>query len=310
MPRTHWQTRLDTRIYVKDDRLVRGSNRITRTQQLIAQVELEDRVAVEREHRKRTAKLGPIQAGLRAELMEPTLKPPPILKTDTSPTHLRIWLTMFKAYREGAVLDSCSRNVAFEHILTLLDDSLCKKILADRLGRVETYGINNIIISIKKAFLLGYPMSIRRLALIKHQRKHNEPIKEYFLRLACDRVSAAEDAKTPGELPLYDFVRGVNCPELVTLLHNIAVPTAENIETCVNNFDAREAARTAPVVHRNYVQRKSANKTRPVNIAQPSAPSSSNSSTGDMEAMYASLDNPSSQTLTNGSSTVGPGMDI
>ena len=209
---------------------------------------------------------------------------------------------MFKAYREGAVLNSCSRVVAFEHILTLLDDSLCKKVIADRLGRVETFGINEIVISIKKAFLLGYPMSIRRLALIKHQRKHNEPFKDYFLRLAFDRVSASEDTKTPGELLVYDLVRGISCPELVTLLHSIAVPTAENIETCIDNFDAREAARTAPVVRRNYVQRKPANKPRPVNIAPRPAPSSSNSSTGDMEAAYASLDDPSSsQTLTNGS---------
>ena len=200
--RMHWQTRLDTRIYVKDDRLVRGSNRITRTQELIALVELEDRVAVEREHQKRTAKLGPIQAGLRAELMQPTIKPPPVLQTETSPTHLRIWLARFKAYREGAKLDCCSRIVAFEHILTLLDDSLCKKVIADRLGKVETFGINEIVISIKKAFLLGYPMSIRRLTLIKHQRKHNEPFKDYFLRLQFNRVSASEDTKTPGEVML------------------------------------------------------------------------------------------------------------
>ena len=131
-------------------------------------------------------------------------------------------------------------------------------------------------------------MSIRRLALIRHQRKHNEPLKEYFLRLACDRVSAAKDAKTPGEMLLSDLVRGVNCPELVTQLNKMAVPTAENIEAFVKNFSAMEQSAkkgtTAAVVHRNYVQRKSLNKTRTSNIAQLSAPSPSNSSTGDMEA--------------------------
>ena len=297
--RMHWQERLDTRIYVKNERLVRGSNRLERTQQLIAQVELEDRVAVEREHQKRTAKLGPIQAGLRAELMQPTIKAPPVLQTETSPTHLRIWLARFKAYREGAKLDCCSRIVAFEHILTLLDDSLCKKIIADRLGRVDTFGINEIIVSIKKAFLMGYPLAIRRLALIKHQRKHSESIKDYFLRLQFDRKSAAEETKTPGEVLAYDIIRGINCPELVELLHNIADPTVEKIAACIDNFDSREAARSC--IRRNYVQRKPANKPRPVAIAPRLTPSSSNSSVGDMEAAYAALDNPSSsQTLVNG----------
>ena len=177
-------------------------------------------------------------------------------------------------------------------------------------------------------------MSIRRLALIKHQRKHNEPLTHYVVRLAVDRVSATANASTPGELLLADLIRGVNCPKLVTQLNKIAVPTVESIEACVKEFSAMEQAAkngtTAAVVHRNqtptsadknikclrcsstkhtlkdcttaksihYVQRKSLNKNKPSNNAQPSAPSSSSSSTGDMEAMYASLDNPSSQSLT------------
>ena len=37
--RVHWQTRLDTQAYVKDDRLEGGSNRISRTQEPMALVE-------------------------------------------------------------------------------------------------------------------------------------------------------------------------------------------------------------------------------------------------------------------------------
>ena len=141
--------------------------------------------------------------------------------------------------------------------MTLLDESLVKDIHSDRLGREETYGIDDIIISLKKAFLLSYPMSARRLALAKHKRKQNEPMTNYLVRLSADRVTADSDTSTPGERLLIDLVRGVDNPRLVTQLHKITFPTVESIEGCIIEFVSREQAAkvgtTAEVVRMNQI---------------------------------------------------------
>ena len=51
-----------------------------------------------------------------------------------------------------------------------------------------------------------------RLALVKHQRRHNEPLTNYLVRLSADRVTADSHASTPGEHLLADLVRGANNP--------------------------------------------------------------------------------------------------
>ena len=136
--------------------------------------ELDKKVATELAFQTRTAadsQTGSIQSsGLGPQEPAAQALKPPKLKTGSSPAHLRTWISMFTAYREGAMLDSCSKKVAFGYVMALLDKSLVNDIHSDKLGREETYGLDDIVAALQKAFLLSHPMSARRIAITKHKR--------------------------------------------------------------------------------------------------------------------------------------------
>ena len=220
-------------------------DRTKRTKASMAKEELDKKIQAELAFRTATSHTNPVQFNRTGpgpqDPAAQALKPPK-LKAGSSPAHLRTWLTMFTAYREAAMLNSCPKNVAFGYAMTLLDDVLINDIHSDKQGKEETYGLNDIIAALQKSFLLSHPMSARRIAIAKHKRRPNEVMTDYLVRLCQDRTTADSDASTPGELLLMDLIKGADHPKMVAQLHKIAVPTAESIKNCVIEFVSREQA--------------------------------------------------------------------